>query len=509
MKELPTLAFLPFLALTNVFVKTCAAPPVRPVLTGPGMAYLGSTALFSCAAPGASSPLTYDLTLDGVVTRTSRRAERPASFALRVTERSGGSYRCLATGGGGAGASDSVRLTVVTPPSNTRVTSEPSPPVVYEGARVTLSCVVTRGSHLSYTWLFNRSEITSPSSSFNLQGNTLEIAQAAPEQAGLYSCMAWSRIGDVSRFSSSSEILVTVKVYVSKPRISFSVFKEGDGYRGNVTCWSRRGSPPLNFSLSVDDKEVGSVTAAERPAAWFSVAVVPGLDMGDARCQVSTDVQELTSDSVTLEVVPVGGAAKVEVEHLYRADSKLAAIILTCGVSRGTFPYVSWLYNDSVLPAEAHAEPLFQPVLPQYVLADRGRALVLAAPGPRESGYYSCRVRDSYDEAGPWVESPAALVHVTDRILNSMPRATPSPETPQNVHISSLEVITMAFCCFLLLMLAVGVACVYAMLHHRHGVCLPVNVRNSDALPLSAPSRVDTSAERDVQNQNQMVEMSL
>lgn len=69
-----------------------------------------------------------------------------------------------------------------------------------------------------------------------------------------------------------------------------------------MSCWSSRGSPPINFTLSVDDKEVGSFAATEFPVAWFSVAMVPGLDMGVARCRVKTEMQELMSDPVTLEV---------------------------------------------------------------------------------------------------------------------------------------------------------------------------------------------------------------
>lgn len=111
--------------------------------------------------------------------------------------------------------------------------------------------------------------------------------------------------------------------------------------------------------------------------------------------------------------VPVGGDVKVEVEYLYRADSKLAATRLTCQVSRGTFPYISWFFNDSVLPAETHVGSHFQPVLPHYVLTDHRRTLVLTTLGADESGYYYCRVRDSYDESGPWVESAAVLVQVT------------------------------------------------------------------------------------------------
>ncbi len=91
-------------------------------------------------------------------------------------------------------------------------------------------------------------------------------------------------------------------MYVSKPRISFSISKEGASYRGNVSCWSTRGSPPVNFTLLLDDKHVGSVTATESLAVWFPVAMVPGLDMGVAQCRVNTEVQELMSEPVTLEV---------------------------------------------------------------------------------------------------------------------------------------------------------------------------------------------------------------
>lgn len=58
----------------------------------------------------------------------------------------------------------------------------------------------------------------------------------------------------------------------------------------------------MDFTLSLDEKVVGSVTAAETLAAWFSVAMVPGLDMGDARCRVKTEMQDLMSEPVTLVV---------------------------------------------------------------------------------------------------------------------------------------------------------------------------------------------------------------
>ncbi|KAM9362653.1 Fc receptor-like protein 5 [Symphorus nematophorus] len=492
MKNLQTLNLLPILALASLFIKISESISLHPVLTGPEMAYISSRVAFRCVAPGSSPPVTYELMGDGGVlidTKTGSEEDRHIAFPLKVTTTSEGSYQCKVTAGGSTGVSNNIKLSVVTPPSNTWVTSEPSPPVAYEGSRVVLSCSVTKGSHLSYTWFFNRKEITSSTSSFfSLNGNKLVMGKVTPEHAGHYYCMAWSRVQDIKRFSSSAEVQVMVKVYVSKPSISFSISKEGDSYRANVTCWSSRGSPPLNFSLSLDDKELESVTT-ESLAAWFPVAVVPGLDMGVARCRVKTEVQELMSEPMTLEVVPVGGDVKVEVEYLFRADSKLAAAKLSCQISRGTFPYVSWLLNDSVLPSETHVDSHLQPVLSRYALADHRRILLLTKLGPEESGYYQCRTRDSYDDSGPWVESVAVLVQLTERTLNSMPRATSSTETSTRLPITTMEVITIAFCCFLLLVVAVGAAFVYKMFDHKqaHANITTTNP-STDAPPCPTPT---------------------
>lgn len=114
--------------------------------------------------------------------------------------------------------------------------------------------------------------------------------------------------------------------------------------------------------------------------------------------------------------VPVGGQASVDVEYLYGADSKPAAARLTCWLSRGTFPHVVWLFNNDPLPSEVHKEThsRSQPAAhSKYAMADLSRTLFLTQLGPKESGYYRCTARDSYDTAGPWVKSAAVLVKVT------------------------------------------------------------------------------------------------
>ncbi|KAK1885745.1 Transmembrane channel-like protein 7 [Dissostichus eleginoides] len=412
--------------LASFFIRLGGSISIRPVLTGPVMAYLGSRVALRCIAPDSSLPVTYELMGgDGVLMAT-------------VTVALEGSYRCRATSGGSTAVSNSIKLTVV---------------IAYEGSCIELSCNVTKGSHLSYIWFFNRKEVTSSTSPlFHHTGNKLVMGKVTPEHAGYYYCMAWSIVQDTRRFSSSFEVKVTVKVYVSKPRISFSISNPGASPSGNVTCWSTRGSPPVNISLLLDDKEVGSVTATESLAAWFSVAVVPGLDMGTVRCRVNTEVQKLMSEPLTLEVVPVGGDVKVEVEYLYRADSKLTAARLSCGVSRGTFPEYSWLLNDSVLPPETHRDSHIQPDPPHYALTDHRRILVLPKVGPEESGYYRCRARDSYNDSGHWVESEAVQVQVTEVFMNT------------------IEILTIAFCCFHFVTLAVALYCIYKMFDQNQGL---------------------------------------
>ncbi|XP_062420591.1 uncharacterized protein LOC134132744 [Pungitius pungitius] len=195
--------------------------------------------------------------------------------------------------------------------------------------------------------------------------------------------------------------------------------------------------------------------------------MTPRQEMTATRCQVKTEVQELMSEPVTLEMVPVGGRVKLEVEYLYSADSKLVAAKLSCHVSRGTFPYISWLWNKSSRPSETHAGSHTDPVLYHGALDDRRRTLFLTKLGPEESGYYLCRARDSYNDSGAWVESAAVLVGVTEVFLNT------------------IEVVTIVFCCFFFLMLAVGAGCVYKMFDHKHAHS-QVATTNSDVFPLSA-----------------------
>lgn len=94
----------------------------------------------------------------------------------------------------------------------------------------------------------------------------------------------------------------------------------------------------------------------------------------------------------------------MDVEYLYRVDSKMVAARLQCLLSLGTFPFFSWSLNGSLLLHPSHA------------LADGGRTLFLTEITLEDSGYYRCRARDSYDVTSAWVESQPVLVQVTGEL---------------------------------------------------------------------------------------------
>ncbi|XP_077575746.1 Fc receptor-like protein 5 isoform X2 [Stigmatopora nigra] len=465
----------------------------HPVLNGPDMAYVNSQVVFECMAPDSSLPVTYELRRDGLLIgmMEHHHEKQPALFPQKVTAQSEGLYHCVTKTKGITQVSNSIKLSVVILPWNTRINSDPSPAILYEGSRLVLSCDVAMGSHLSYTWFFNRKKMNSPTSQqLHFTENKLVIERATPDHGGYYTCMAWSRVRDVKRFFTSSDVKVVVKVHLSKPEISLSIFKEGTSYHGNVSCWSSRGTPPVEFFLLMEDKVMASVLASDSVSAWFRVNVVPGLDMGVVRCCVKSEVQQLMSEPLTLEVVPVGGDVNVEVEYLYSSDAKLAAVRLTCHVSHGSFPLFSWLHNDSTVLAETQMSLQSHNIWHQYTLTDWRRILILAKLKQEESGYYRCRVRDRYEESTTWLESGSVLIQDKDWITenNSQEKASSVAST------TITEFIAIIFCCFLLISLSISSYCVYMMIGNKIARRLSSAPHLFRFLPFSAiPNRLPVS----------------
>lgn len=98
------------------FFSSGGSNSLRPVLTGPNMAYPGSRVAFRCIAPNSSLPVTYELMRDvgvWIATAPDLQGDQPAPFFLTVTATSEGSYHCKAMAGGSTGVSNSIKLSVV------------------------------------------------------------------------------------------------------------------------------------------------------------------------------------------------------------------------------------------------------------------------------------------------------------------------------------------------------------------------------------------------------------
>ncbi|XP_039545929.1 Fc receptor-like protein 5 isoform X1 [Pimephales promelas] len=395
---------------------------LKPVLTGPSKAYLRSQVQFHCEVPGWASPLTFELRKD-TGDLISAENNIKVTFQLQVTEGSEGKYYCGVTGGQ---TSNSIRLHVVTPVLGARLSSDPDPPVLYEGQTFTLRCLVRKGTHLSFTWDHDQQEVNASSQHYRLSGDALTVDAASERHAGTYSCTAQNIMEVNPRFSSSQNLRVTVKQNISTLKLSFVVFLNGSSLMANVSCRLARGSPPVTFSLLVNGQEV-DVKRVDSLEFWSVRPVSLGLDMGLAQCKAQAETQQLLSDPVHLHVVPVGGAVRVMVKYLYDVDAVVTAARLTCFPDRGTFPAFSWSLNHSSLPPGGNAHMEMQ----------NGQILFLT---DISSGNYRCRARDSFNDSSIWVESEDVFIQKTDL------SATP------------MEVIALVFCGFLS-MVIVGASC--------------------------------------------------
>ncbi|XP_023672738.2 Fc receptor-like protein 5 isoform X2 [Paramormyrops kingsleyae] len=425
----------------------------QPVLSGPQREYLAARVTFTCTAPQVPLPAVFELLRDNesqVLAEKSLMRSRPVNFSLPVRDGSAGIYRCRVTPKGGPVPglpfySNGLPFQVVIPVRVTSLFPDPNPPTLYEGQMLTLSCRVQRGSHLTYSWLRDGKPLPdsplpdSPLPDSPLPdsplGGSLTIGPVTQSHAGNYSCAARNDMTN-SHVSHSRDIPVVVRALLSKPHVSFAVTKEGSGYRADVTCHLAKGTPPVQFRLFLNDTEVASRAAPSRSTS-FSVSVRLGERLGEVRCGAENTVQRLVSNAVTLEVVPVGGAVHLQVQYLHDAASTVVAVLLRCTLAQGTFPEFAWFLNDTLLGEKGAS----------HLMTDQNGTLLLIPVMAENSGYYHCEAKDSFDDT-PWLRSQEHLIH------SSVSRMV------------TLEVIAVAFGCFLLLAI-LGSACVALALTNR------------------------------------------
>ncbi|XP_048871488.1 Fc receptor-like protein 5 isoform X2 [Brienomyrus brachyistius] len=450
-----------------------------PVLSGPQREYLAARMTFMCAAPQVPPPAIFELQRDDdgrVLAAKSSTGSRPVNFSLPVRNNSAGIYRCRVTPRRGPDRglpfySNGLPFQVVIPVRGASLLPEPDPPTLYEGQMLTLSCRVQRGSHLTYSWLHDGRQL--PDSPL---GGNLTISPVTPKHAGNYSCAARNDMTS-SHVSHSRDVPVVVRALLSKPHVSFAVTKEGSGYHADVTCHLANGTPPVQFRLFLNDTEVASRTALSRSTS-FSVPVRLGERLGNVQCGAENTVQRLVSNAVTLEVVPVGGAVHLQVQYLHDAASTVVAVLLRCTLTRGTFPEFAWFLNDTLLGEKGAS----------HLMTDRNGTLLLVPIMAENSGYYRCEAKDSFEES-PWLRSQEHLIH------SSASRMV------------TLEVIAVAFSCFLLLAILGSAGVALALTNRGVSSSSPARYRYINPRPsifdlLEIPPRPNVSAREEASDRS-------
>ncbi|XP_039545932.1 Fc receptor-like protein 5 [Pimephales promelas] len=243
----------------------------EPVLMGPSVALNGSTEDFYCEIPeillqNSSLPvLLYELYVESnpgkMIGEHSSLTGEIATFPLLINTQHDGRLICKASGYNNtdiqSSLSQGLDLKVIVPVGGVRIAPRPASDAVWEGQTLTLRCRESRGTYVSYEWLWNERP-------YDTTGDTLIIHRLSVQHTGDYKCVASNRFNDTITFNSSDVISVQVKgkmdkqinqrvtlsftKYVSKPEISLEVAKLDVGFRAVVTCRSVKGSPLINFT---------------------------------------------------------------------------------------------------------------------------------------------------------------------------------------------------------------------------------------------------------------------
>ncbi|KAJ8283204.1 hypothetical protein COCON_G00020540 [Conger conger] len=230
----------------------------KPTLDGPNVSLVGAIEVFRCIVSGASQTdaILYELHKENTGRMFGEYTGYyglPAEFTLQVQVNHEGNWLCRASvqNVSSIPAADSLPqyFRVIEPVEGAELVSDPPSAEVTAGRGLTLTCATRKGTHVSYRWSHNGTQIQA--SNPKASGNRLRVAEAAPEDAGKYSCLATNGLNDTLVYSASNHTFIRVKVPVSKPRISMAVHKERDVHWATVTCQSATGTPPVSFTFTL------------------------------------------------------------------------------------------------------------------------------------------------------------------------------------------------------------------------------------------------------------------
>ncbi|XP_058647010.1 uncharacterized protein si:dkey-93h22.7 isoform X2 [Onychostoma macrolepis] len=418
----------------------------EPVLWGPSAALEGSFVNLFCDIPGkpAAVSVHYEFYVETnpgkVIGEYSSLSGEMATISLLIKEQYDGRLICKASGHNDtdieSSFSNALDFRVIVPVKEVSIIiTHPSIENIWEGETLTLQCRKTKGTYVSYDWLWNNAPVQMP---YDRNEGTLTIHRVSAQNQGNYMCVASNQFNDTTTFNSSSDVNVYINEYVSKPEISFDVVKLDDGgYKAIITCQSKKGTPRYTFSLLNYTNLIATETTSTI-RVFFNMPIEPNRYMGQMRCNASNEGNWVLSEPISLIVESVGGAVTVTPLRHVGLDFQVTRIELRCKVERGTFPHYSWFLNNSRLLGQGGF----------YSVAWSDESVLALSVGRDSAGFYHCQASDRFDNSTS-IRSPKMLI--SKEVLNTVPPL----------------VVIVVFTSFALLNVAVIACCIYGVVLRR------------------------------------------
>jgi len=328
-----------------------------------GQAVLGETFTLSVVAAG-TEPISYQWYVGGQAVEGA--SESSLSLA-NVEATDSGEYHVVASNHAGTETSDTVTLSVESPPVITEVSGSLS---AVEGDTVELSVTAVGTAPLAYQW--SKGGVALAGST----GSTLSLANVAPSDADDYKVAVSNGAGRVE----SDLITVTV----AQPASIVSQPEGGQAVLGETFTLSvvAAGTEPISYQWYVGGQAVEGASGSS-----LSLANVEATDSGEYHVVASNHAGTETSDTVSLSVEspPVitevsGSLSAVEgdtVELSVTAVSRLAG----CWVISGGVSTLKLTKSLATVPARFWTATWYVP----ESIAPKSAKVKLAKPAPKMS----------------------------------------------------------------------------------------------------------------------------
>ncbi|MBN2663802.1 MAG: immunoglobulin domain-containing protein [Bacteroidales bacterium] len=282
----------------------------------------GTDYTLSVAANGGT--LTYQWYLDGSMISGANSADYEI---IAATDADAGDYTCEVTGDCGIATSD--LATVIVNPA-TSIITEPVNTDVCEGDNATFT-VVAQGTNLTYQWYYNGSIISGAT------GTSYTINNVTAADLGDFYCVVSGDCGSVTSVTVSLTIGTGITI-VEQPT-DLSVCEGADA----VFTVNATGSN-LSYQWFFDGTIISGATDAS-----YTVIAAAASDLGSYSCQITGDCGSLTTNSVSLSLLP---QTSIITQPVSVTDAQVGTTVVFTVVANGSNLMFQW-FKDAASIADA------------------------------------------------------------------------------------------------------------------------------------------------------------